>query len=88
MVYSKKGEIRFDDLCLEGDASSNKVIKFQKCSSANQKQFWDYNPEVNPIGLFSINDLYSFLDEIDETRSIRRMHDSRSAECCRKISHR
>jgi hypothetical protein len=44
MVYSKKGELRFDDLCLEGDGNS--IIKFQKCSPGNQKQIWIYNNEV------------------------------------------
>lgn len=59
MVYSKRGEIRFDDLCLEGDTNTNKVIKFQKCSSANQKQIWDYNTEVYRTKLFDLNDLFS-----------------------------
>jgi polypeptide N-acetylgalactosaminyltransferase len=44
MVYSKKGELRFDDLCLEGDGNS--VIKLQKCAPENQKQIWTYNNET------------------------------------------
>jgi hypothetical protein len=44
MVYSKKGEIRFDDLCLEGNP--NNIVKLQKCSQGNQKQIWSYNNEV------------------------------------------
>jgi hypothetical protein len=43
-VYSKKGEIRFDDLCLEG--SPNDSVRLQKCSDGNQKQIWNYNKEV------------------------------------------
>ncbi len=45
MVYSKAGELRFDDLCME--SSKNNVVKLQKCSEGNQKQIWDYNNEVN-----------------------------------------
>lgn len=44
MVYSKTGELRFDDLCLEGHA--NDIIKLQKCSQYNDKQRWNYNNEV------------------------------------------
>ncbi len=45
MVYSKGGELRFDDLCMEGIKSS--AIKLQKCTEGNQKQTWNYNNEVN-----------------------------------------
>ncbi len=45
MVYSKTGELRFDDLCME--SSKNNVVKLHKCSEGNQKQVWNYNNEVN-----------------------------------------
>lgn len=45
MVYSKSGELRFDDLCMEG--SKNSVVKLQKCSEGNQKQIWHYDKDVN-----------------------------------------
>ena len=45
MVYSKNGELRFDDICMEG--SKNSAIKLQKCTDGNQKQTWDYNNQVN-----------------------------------------
>ncbi|CAF1124286.1 unnamed protein product [Adineta steineri] len=44
VIYSKKGEIRFDDLCFEG--SANSVVKLQKCTEGNQKQIWNYNNET------------------------------------------
>ncbi|CAF4535561.1 unnamed protein product [Rotaria sp. Silwood1] len=44
VVYSKKGELRFDDLCMEG--SKNSVVKLQKCFEGNQKQIWNYNNET------------------------------------------
>ena len=57
MVYSKKGEIRFDDLCLE--ANANQVIKFQKCSPGNEKQIWNYDKEVDPMEFFTSKCLFS-----------------------------
>ncbi|CAF0916864.1 unnamed protein product [Rotaria sordida] len=47
MVYSKKGELRFDDLCMEG--SKNSVVKLQKCIDGNQKQTWHYNNETKQM---------------------------------------
>ncbi len=44
MVYSKNGELRFDDLCMEGSKSS--IVKLQKCTHGNQKQIWKYDTEV------------------------------------------
>ncbi|CAF0762122.1 unnamed protein product [Didymodactylos carnosus] len=41
IVYSRNGELRFDDLCMEG--SKNDVVKLQKCQYQNQKQIWEYN---------------------------------------------
>ncbi|UJR30128.1 hypothetical protein I4U23_017669 [Adineta vaga] len=43
VVYSKNGELRFDDLCME--SSKNSVVKLQKCIEGNQKQVWNYNKE-------------------------------------------
>lgn len=58
VIYSKKGELRFDDLCLEGNA--NDIIKLQKCSPGHYKQIWNYNNDVcsneflfNKINFFS-----------------------------------
>ncbi|CAF3234239.1 unnamed protein product [Rotaria socialis] len=44
LAYSKKGELRVDDLCMEG--SANIAIKLQKCSLGNQKQMWNYNNQT------------------------------------------
>ncbi|CAF1111426.1 unnamed protein product [Adineta ricciae] len=43
VVFSKSGELRFDDLCMEG--SKNSAVKLQKCTEGNQKQVWEYNKE-------------------------------------------
>ncbi|CAF4311465.1 unnamed protein product [Rotaria sp. Silwood2] len=47
LVYSKIGELRFDDLCMEG--SKNSVVKLQKCFEGNQKQTWNYNNETKQM---------------------------------------
>ncbi|CAF4005246.1 unnamed protein product, partial [Rotaria sordida] len=46
LVYSKKNELRFDDLCME--ANANSAVKLQKCSG-NEKQIWNYNNETKQM---------------------------------------
>jgi len=41
VLHSKKGELRFDDLCLEGNP--NDAVKLQKCFESNKKQIWNYD---------------------------------------------
>jgi len=47
VVYSKNGELRFDDLCLEG--SKNSPVKFQKCTESNQRQIWNYQNDTKQM---------------------------------------
>ncbi|CAF1070828.1 unnamed protein product [Adineta ricciae] len=47
VVFSKSGELRFDDLCMEG--SKNSAVKFQKCTEGNQKQVWEYNKDLKQM---------------------------------------
>ena len=58
MVYSKDGELRFDDLCMEG--GKNSVIKLHKCTEGNQKQTWNYNNEVNSFEILNQRKTFSF----------------------------
>ncbi|CAF1006359.1 unnamed protein product [Adineta ricciae] len=44
LIYSKNGQLRFDDLCLE--AVANTVVKLQKCSNGNDRQTWNYHNET------------------------------------------
>jgi hypothetical protein len=75
VVYSKTGELRFDDLCMEG--SKNNVVKLQKCADGNQKQIWNYNNEVNSFRFF-IKDYFLFSDKTNETCLFWSMYDCRS----------
>ena len=71
-MYSKTGELRFDDLCMEGSKSS--TVKLQKCSSGNQKQIWKYDSEVTEIS-FPLANILLHLDETNETYLLRSMSD-------------
>lgn len=44
VVYSKAGELRFDDLCME--SSRNSVVKLRKCTEGNQAQIWNYERDT------------------------------------------
>lgn len=74
MVYSKTGEIRFDDICLEG--ISDNSIKLQKCTQGNAKQKWHYHNQVSPIYRSFLNkEKHLILDENYETCDIWEMYD-------------
>ena len=72
MVYSKNGELRFDDLCMEGSKSS--VIKLHKCTEGNQKQIWKYDNEVKLIFILNLSKDF-LLDKTNETCVFRSMYD-------------
>ncbi len=77
MVYSKSGELRFDDLCMEG--SRNDAVKLHKCAEGNQKQIWKYDNDVNSISILIFKSKKIFLlDKTNQTCLLCAMYDCRS----------